>query len=293
MSKKKMSCRATKKIGKTTKPDVIIDCHTLSKMQLRQRYNHEANTHRNMLSRQKSHGALIHPDFREFASFLRQVGPIPALGATIDRIDNADPEYAPGKVRWADKRTQNNNKSDTLLFYYSHTRESYTASRLAKLQGIDPGSIRQRKQRGWSDDEIIEGRRFTPPPQQAQHHYQEPRHRVSRSRSPSQISPSPWARDIMFQRMAERYKAMREDGDPEEVMATYEFLVEEIPEYFSSVTREQYERHFAKRWPQHRPHVIFDRLPVVQQELIRKIDPEYVAAVSAKEGFQSAVKDKL
>ncbi|RWA80457.1 hypothetical protein [Mesorhizobium sp.] len=288
MSKKKMSCRAAKKIGKTIRPKVTTDCETLSKMQLRQRYKHEANTHRNMLTREKSHGAVIHPDFRDFASFLRHVGPIPALAATLDRIDNADPEYGPGKVRWADKRTQNNNKSDTLIFYYSRTGFTYTVSRLAKLRGVAPSTIRKRKERGWSDDEIIEGRRSAPTPQRSE------RAQPHGAPQPSpQTAPSRWARDISFQRMADRYKAMREDGDPEEVMATYEVLVEEFPEHFSSVTREQYERFFAKHWPEHRPHVIFANLPPAQQDLIRKIDPAYVAAVNAKEDVKRLLKSKV
>ncbi|BCM16732.1 hypothetical protein [Mesorhizobium sp. J8] len=280
MSKKKTSCRAPEKIGKTIDPRVIIDCETLSKMQLRKRYRHEANTHRNMLTREKRHGAVIHPDFREFSSFLLRVGPVPALGATLDRIDNADPEYAPGKVRWADKRTQSNNKSDTLVFYYSRTNDTYTVFRLAKLQGVAPTTIRKRKERGWSDDEIIEGRRAALAPQQALM----PSPRTASSR---------WARDIAFQRMAERYASMRENGEPEEVIATYECLMEEIPEHFSCVTRQQYERKFAKLWPQHRPHVIFDKLPIVQQQLIEKIDPDYVAKVRARESFCYAVKEDI
>ena len=40
-------------------------------------------------------------------------------------ITNDDPEYAPGKVRWADKKTQNNNKSDTLTFHDPATGDHY------------------------------------------------------------------------------------------------------------------------------------------------------------------------
>jgi len=62
-------------------------------------------------------------------------------------------------VRWADKRIQNNNKGDTLTFYSSATREVFTTSRLAKLQRVSPTTIRKRLERGWSDDEIITGRK--------------------------------------------------------------------------------------------------------------------------------------
>ncbi|MCK1695075.1 hypothetical protein [Bradyrhizobium sp. 144] len=137
----------------------FIDCNNLAATELRRRYSAEANTHRNMLQRAKRQRRIINPAFHEFRDFLRHVGPRPCNGATLDRIDNNDPEYAPDKVRWADKRTQNNNKGDTLLFHYSRTGDTYTVSRLAKLQKIAPSTIRKRKQRGWTDDEIIEGKR--------------------------------------------------------------------------------------------------------------------------------------
>src|SRR5262245_32437279 len=122
----------------------------LSATELRHRFRPEANTHRNMLTRAHTQDRIIHPEFKDFRRFLAHVGPRPCKGATLDRIDNSDPEYGPGKVRWADKRTQNNNKGDTLLFYYSRTGESYTVSRLAKQQRVAPSTIRKRKARGWT-----------------------------------------------------------------------------------------------------------------------------------------------
>ena len=76
----------------------------------------------------------------------------------MDRINNDDREYGPGKVRWADKRTQNNNKGDTILFHLPDG-STITASRLAKLQGVSTSTIRKRTARGWSDNEIIAGKR--------------------------------------------------------------------------------------------------------------------------------------
>jgi hypothetical protein len=140
-------------------PDHLEDCQKLSATALRKRYPAEANSHRNLLQRAKTQGKSVHPEFGSFCSFLEYVGPQPCRRATLDRIDNADPEYAPGKVRWADKRTQNSNKGDTLLFHYSRTGENYTVSRLAKLHKVSPSSIRKRLERGWTDDQIIEGKR--------------------------------------------------------------------------------------------------------------------------------------
>ncbi|ADP72347.1 hypothetical protein Rvan_3145 [Rhodomicrobium vannielii ATCC 17100] len=130
----------------------------LPAMALRERFRAEANSHRNMLDRAKSHGRVINPAFRDFRSFLRHVGPMPAPGYTLDRIDNEDPEYAPGKVRWADKQTQNTNKGDSLTFADEKGR-TFTTSELAGKQGIDPSTIRQRAARGWTDMEIIAGKK--------------------------------------------------------------------------------------------------------------------------------------
>jgi hypothetical protein len=112
-----------------------------------------------MMQRAKKRGTTIHPGLLKFSAFLTVVGPRPGLNCTIDRIDNNDPEYAPGKVRWANKLTQNSNKGDSLQFVYSRTGESYTVGRLAALRKVSPDAIRKERVRGWTDDEIIEGSR--------------------------------------------------------------------------------------------------------------------------------------
>ena len=81
---------------------------------LRGQYKHEANCHKAMMRRAKKGKLTIHPDLQKFSRFLIVMGKAPTPSATIDRIDPHDPEYAPGKVRWADKSTQANNKTNTL-----------------------------------------------------------------------------------------------------------------------------------------------------------------------------------
>lgn len=132
-------------------------------MELRRRFKAEATAHRNMLARAKN-GKVVRPSFRSFRDFLLYVRPMPGKSMTLDRIDNDDPEYAPGKVRWADRHTQNNNKSDTLTFYCSRTGDVYTTSLLSKLQNVSPDAIRKRRGRGWTDDQIIEGKRVSSAP---------------------------------------------------------------------------------------------------------------------------------
>jgi hypothetical protein len=284
VSKEKMSCRVDEKtLTAISFPDQIAG---LSKMDLRRRYSAEENTHRNMLSRQKTTGAVIHPDFRTFASFISIVGPMPARGATLDRIDNTDPEYGPGKVRWADKRTQNNNKSDTHIFHYSRTGDTYTVSRLAKLQHVVPSTIRKRLERGWSDDEIIEGKHSTPSPL---HHHASVAVAPKKRTSPASAKS---AKEIAFERNAEYYRWYREKYGAEAIQAPLE-VVNEVFGPDIVITPEQYERKFRSDWPEDRPHVIFSNLPVSQQELIAKIDPEYVRGLSAQIAGKSKNQDEI
>lgn len=139
----------------------FFDCEKLPPTALRQKYRSEEATHRNMLSRAKKQGRVVSDSFRKFADFLRHVGPKPTPGATLDRTDNGDPEYGPGKVRWADRRTQNNNKGDTILLHHPVTLETVTISQVAARHGLKPDTVRKRRRDGWSDREIIENRRRT------------------------------------------------------------------------------------------------------------------------------------
>lgn len=77
---------------------------------------------------------------------------------TLDRIDNENPMYGPGLVRWATAKTQNNNRSCNLTFVHSGTGEVFDTETLARLRKVRPTTIRKCRERGWSDDEIIEGR---------------------------------------------------------------------------------------------------------------------------------------
>lgn len=153
-------CCAAKK---TPTDQLRQDLEFLTAMQLRSKYRGEANSHRNMLSREKVKGAVVHDSFRRFSDFLHHVGPKPTKSATLDRIDNTDPEYAPGKVRWADKQTQNQNKGDSLIFTRTTSGRNFTAGQLARKQGITPAAIRSRRARSWTDDEIIAGKRRDKP----------------------------------------------------------------------------------------------------------------------------------
>jgi hypothetical protein len=244
-------------------------------MELRALYKSEATAHRNMKGRATSKGAVIHPEFHKFEDFLRHVGPCPANRATVDRINNSDPEYAPGKVRWADKRTQNGNKGDTLLFYYSRTGDSYTTSRLAKLQKVTASTIRSRHQRGWSDDEIIEGRRATSCLPQLT---ASPKPRRLATSHPKHIQRTNDAGRILFLRDAEDCQEHRETEGEEYFPATPKEMGKIDPDHcppawVKTAWKAHMTRIFPDWWKRYKPHVRFHNLKPFQQRLVRQIDP--------------------
>src|SRR5688500_2188121 len=96
-------------------PDVLTDCANLNATALRQKYALTYCSWRNMKGRRKTHGAVIAPQFETFAGFLAIVGPRPAKNFTLDRLDNANPEYGPGLVEWRSIEAQNSNKGDTVF----------------------------------------------------------------------------------------------------------------------------------------------------------------------------------
>ncbi|MCE4223629.1 hypothetical protein HCU64_07695 [Methylobacterium sp. C25] len=136
----------------------------LSNGQLRKHFRLEAHSHSDMKKRRKMHGAVVHPMFEEFRSFLLLVGPRPAPQYTLDRVSPHDPEYGPGKVRWADKRTQANNRRNTI--YLTADGETLSLATWARRRNMDPKTLRKRRDYGgWTDREIIYGRTAQTSPQ--------------------------------------------------------------------------------------------------------------------------------
>lgn len=249
------------------------DLDTMPTMALRAKYAGEANTHRNMLQRVKTCGAVVHPDFRIFKDFLRLVGPKPTKQATLDRIDNNDPEYAPGKVRWADKATQNSNKGDSLIFTCLTTGRSYTASQLAAKQEVTPTAIRKRRKQGWTDAEIIAGHRDKLVPAQ---------NVVPVSGTVSTPAKQKTTRQILFERNRAGIESDRQKyGEEPFIMTPREMqglVQDDFPEHRGPAWLEAEERKFLKSklpryWRDFGPHINFAALRPDQQEWVLRIDP--------------------
>lgn len=286
-------CPAAEKMPSSTSCDHIADCHTLTATQLRQRYPREYTCWRNMKERTKKKGSPVDPEFEDFRSYLKHVGPQPARKATIDRINNADPEYAPGKIRWADKHTQNSNKGDSLLFFDPVTMQSFTTTQLAGRQGMPADTIRHRRRRGWTDPEIIAGKRSASAP--VRRDFSEKADLHSR-RTSTAVGRRLTEKERRFTDEAAYYERQRRIDGMEPICADYETLVEVIHGGdYSLFSPEQYERYFAEKWPGHRPHLDFDNptLPKSQKELIEKIDPQYVRAWNSKKAHAAKLQEHL
>lgn len=140
--------------------DVIADVH-LNPKGLHKRYKLEYTSWRAM-KRRTLEGFSVAPGFMEFDSFLCLMGRRPTKDWTLDRIDSFDPEYAPGKCRWLGKTGQTRNRRGTHVFQHPHVNRKFYAPEVAEMTGVKENTVRARRRQGWTDREIIEGRRLPP-----------------------------------------------------------------------------------------------------------------------------------
>lgn len=285
--------------------DEISFILSASKMELRHRYIPEANSHRNRKAQAKGNFSA---ELRDFRDFLLYVGLMPQPGMTLDRINNDDPQYAWDKVRWATKKVQNNNKSDTGTYTCSKTGKTFTTSELAQLQGVCLDTIRKRSKRGWTADQIIAGKKPKPAPTSPKVKSQSyipalsvknlhanfiafsvpPLWGYPRLDFPAGIYTAkqrhrichPTMEDHRFSQEARYYQHERQYGDGEHIPMTKGDLIRSLMEggdghLVGDLEDDGDERHFVRVVTRNR-HFYFPNLPQPLREIVRDHDREWV-----------------
>lgn len=96
-------------------------------------------------------GVRVCNRWRDFENFLADMGERPK-DTSIDRIDGSR-GYDPDNCRWANIRTQTENRSSTRWVRLG--AERVTIPELAELGGISYTCAYQRLQRGWSPEKVV------------------------------------------------------------------------------------------------------------------------------------------
>jgi hypothetical protein len=142
-------------------PQHVTDARTLLPTALADKYQMTYSAWKHAKARAKPKGHWS-PEFDRFADFLCHVGPRRHRHQSLDRLDNDNPVYAPGLVRWRSKREQANNRSTTIRL--THDGKTLPLSEWARRTDQPPDTMRRRRRLGWSDAEIITGVRGTDGP---------------------------------------------------------------------------------------------------------------------------------
>jgi hypothetical protein len=135
----------------------VNDIGRLTRTELQRKYRPEYNSWRNGKSRAKPAGNWA-PEFEDFASFLRVMGP-KEPGDTLDRINSNDLYYGPAQCRWASKSQQANNRSTTV--FVRHDGVERPLSEVSAETGHNPDTVRKRVRRSWGGDDPLQS---SPPP---------------------------------------------------------------------------------------------------------------------------------
>lgn len=98
------------------------DLAELGAQALRVKYKREASSHAAMKRRCRNGSFALDPEWNDFRSFLRDMGPRPTEDATLDRLDPSIFRYGPGLCRWATKTEQTINRRNTVWVEFQGER---------------------------------------------------------------------------------------------------------------------------------------------------------------------------
>jgi len=98
-------------------------------------------------------GIFVCERWHDIAKFIEDMHPRP-IGQSLDRID-VNGNYSPNNVRWASSKIQRWNQRVVCKTFSN----GMTSKDVAEIQGVKEATIRMRISRGWSDKEILNGKR--------------------------------------------------------------------------------------------------------------------------------------
>ena len=96
-------------------------------------------------------GISYDPEWADFNKFLRDMGERPS-GMTLDRI-NVNGNYTRNNCRWADKKTQSNNRRNNI--YITYRGETKTRAEWNRIAGLPAEVLAWRLNNGWSMDRAM------------------------------------------------------------------------------------------------------------------------------------------
>lgn len=97
-------------------------------------------------------GIAIDPTFRDFPTFLKEIGLRPGKEWSVDRID-ARRGYEPGNVRWATRAEQANNKMSTVMV--EHEGQMVPVTPLCRQLGLNDALVRRRIHEGKTGEDAL------------------------------------------------------------------------------------------------------------------------------------------
>lgn len=103
-------------------------------------------------SRYGARGIVVCERWHSFDNFLEDMGQMPFLNATIERIE-VDSNYEPGNCKWASMKEQAQNKRTTR--WVKMEGKKLCLSEAARQYGIKNSTLRERLNRGWTVEEAL------------------------------------------------------------------------------------------------------------------------------------------
>jgi hypothetical protein len=87
-----------------------------------------------------------------FENFLNDMGKKPSPNYTLDRID-VDGNYTKANCRWADKKTQGNNRRSNIIIEYNGIKQTLT--QWANMLNVNPLTMVSRNRANWPIEKML------------------------------------------------------------------------------------------------------------------------------------------